>query len=642
MKRLYFVFIFCLYLTLTINDSSIWNGYQGYSEAAAATIVNTDKTSMPGWEKYINEIDGYQIEVPFTWEIDASKTGTVARLSAYDRMAIIDIFVQPLKNISADEYLNFSNQHITGQEQGIKVILQSQEPINNQQAYHIMWQRPKIGGRANDLNLYREIDLIYPGTVYTFIMKTDAEHLSEYSAVMDHIVQSFKSQPAARQAEIKAPALIPKDIRLAGEKMSLTIPANQIMFGIFNQTYFLPEGSGPFIKYEESLDYKFEFFMTYMDFWQEFPQEVVDRAYSEGRVMMLTWQPKMNPEVDKTSVLIPGIINGDYDAYIKDCVRRMKAIGEPVFLRFGNEMNGDYTVWCDWFYSKDADLYIDAWRHIYRIVKQEEANNVIFVWNPNDRSYPDFKWNSPELYYPGSDFVDWVGLTGYNGGTSYPNDTWRNFNDIYRPIYNEYLLKYPGKPFMITEFACNETGGDKKAWINECFSSLKNYPNIRIADWFDLTVDKWLYPIDSTPGSKEAFKQGLKDPYYLRNAINETTTTIDNSIKVCIDGKNQTYDQPPVIINDRVMVPLRGIFEALGATVSWDDQTQTVTAIKSGTTIQLTIGSAVAYKNGNPIQLDVPPQIVNDRTMVPVRFVSEALGCKVDWIDSPQTVNIST
>lgn len=90
------------------------------------------------------------------------------------------------------------------------------------------------------------------------------------------------------------------------------------------------------------------------------------------------------------------------------------------------------------------------------------------------------------------------------------------FNYIYSPLYNEYLVKYPGKSFMITEFACNETGGDKKAWINECLSSLKNYPNIRIAVWFDLTVDKWLYPIASTRGSQEAFKQGLKDPYYLK------------------------------------------------------------------------------------------------------------------------------
>lgn len=505
--------ILCLYLTLTVFFSSA----HGFN--AAASTPSTKATPLSGTRVYINDIDGYQIEAPGIWEIDASKEGTVVRLASYDRMAIIDIFAQPLRNISAEEYLNYSNQHITGQEKGLKVMEQSREPINNQQAYYIMWQRPKISGRANDLNIYREIDLIYPGTVYTFIMKTDPEHLWQYSVVMDNIIQSFKSQPAANPVEKKAPAVTPGDIHLAGEKINLNIPADRMMFGIFNQSYFLPEGSGPFIKYEESLDYKFEFFMTYVDFWQEFPQEVVDRAYSEGRVVMLTWQPKTNPEHDKSSVLIPGIINGDYDAYIKNCVTRMKDIGAPIFLRFGNEMNGDYTAWCDRYYSKDADLYIDAWRHIHNLVKREGAANVILVWNPHDRSYPDFKWNSPELYYPGSQFVDWVGLTGYNGGTSYSNDTWRSFNNIYHPLYNEYLLKYPGKPFMITEFACNETGGDKRAWINECMSSLKNYPNIRIAVWFDLTVDKWLYPIDSTPASKEAFKQGLKDSYYLRNAV---------------------------------------------------------------------------------------------------------------------------
>ncbi|PKM78086.1 MAG: hypothetical protein CVU90_03415 [Firmicutes bacterium HGW-Firmicutes-15] len=153
------------------------------------------------------------------------------------------------------------------------------------------------------------------------------------------------------------------------------------------------------------------------------------------------------------------------------------------------------------------------------MIKQEGASNVLFVWNPHDRTYPNFKWNSPELYYPGSEYVDWVGLTCYNDGTSYPYGIWRNFNDMYRPVYNDYLLKYPRKPFMITEFSCNEAGGDKTAWIKECLSSLKNYPNIRIAVWFDKIEGKWLYRIDSQPSSKEAFKQGIKDPYYLRNAI---------------------------------------------------------------------------------------------------------------------------
>lgn len=518
MKKTVAIVVLSVYLTFGNIVFSIANSHIE-TKAAAATTQSTDTTPSPPNKMYANDIDGYQIVVPDKWKLDAGRAGTVVSLSANDRLAFINIFAQPLKNISANEYLNYSNLHITGQEQGIEVLAQSQEPVNNQPAYQITWQRPKISARANDLNVYREIDLIYPGIVYTFILKTDAWHFWQSSSVMDGIVQSFEPRPQLRPAEKKAPEPAPQDIHLSGQTVELTIPADRLMFGIFNQDYFLPEGSGPFIEYEKSLDYKFEFFMTYMDFWQEFPQEVVDRAYSEGRIMMLTWHPKMNPEVDKSSVLIPGIVNGDYDAYIRKCAKRMKAINEPVFLRFGNEMNGNYTLWCDWFYSKDADLYIEAYRHIYRIVKQEGADNVIFVWNPHDRSYPDFKWNSPELYYPGPDFVDWVGLTGYNGGTSYPNDAWRSFNHIYRPLYNEYLIKYPEKPFMISEFACNETGGDKKAWINECLSSLKDYPNIRMAVWFDLTVDKWRYPIDSTPGSKEAFKQGLKDSYYLKNAI---------------------------------------------------------------------------------------------------------------------------
>ncbi|HWP96814.1 MAG TPA: glycosyl hydrolase [Syntrophomonadaceae bacterium] len=514
-KRIHFIIVLCLCIMLITNDCSLWQEYNTDSKIASAMTV----TPVPEWMKYTNTIDGYQVEVPGAWVLDSSKTGTVTRLSASDRMAIIDIFAQPLKNITANEYLNYSNQHIIKQEQGLKVIEQNWEPITNLQTYHITWQRPKIANRSNDLNLYREIDLILPGTVYTFILKTDAEHLDQYRPVMDHIIQSFKPQPPEQLVENKPLPVVLKDIRLAGEKMSLKIPGNQMMFGIFNQTFFLPGGSGPFEKYEESLGYKFEFIMTYIKFWQEFPQEVVDRAYSEGRVMMLTWHPVMQTDLNSNSVIIPNIINGDYDPYIKDFAGRMKSIGAPVFLRFGNEMNGDWDPWCAWFYSKDADLYLDAWQHIYQIIKQEGASNVYFVWNPNDRTYPNFKWNSPELYYPGSEYVDWVGLTSYNDGTSYPDGIWRNFNDMYRPVYNHYLLKYPGKPFMVTEFSCNEAGGDKEAWIKECLSSLKSYPNIRIAVWFDKTEGKWLYRIDSTPGSEGAFKDGIKDPYYLRNAI---------------------------------------------------------------------------------------------------------------------------
>lgn len=111
-------------------------------------------------------------------------------------------------------------------------------------------------------------------------------------------------------------------------------------------------------------------------------------------------------------------------------------------------------------------------------------------------------------------------------------------------------------------------------------------------------------------------------------------------ITVRIDGLLQTYDQPPVTINDRTMVPLRSIFEALGAEIHWDADTSTVKAVKGGTTVSLQIGAVIALKNGNPIELDTAAQIVGGRSMVPVRFVAEALGADVSWDGGTQTVYI--
>lgn len=113
-------------------------------------------------------------------------------------------------------------------------------------------------------------------------------------------------------------------------------------------------------------------------------------------------------------------------------------------------------------------------------------------------------------------------------------------------------------------------------------------------------------------------------------------------IRIYIDGTLLQTDQDPVIINGRTLVPLRGIFEALNASVIWDPKTQTVTAYKQGTTVSLKIGDRTATINRETTQLDTPAQIMNGRTVVPVRFVSEALGEEVTWDPKAQTVNITT
>jgi hypothetical protein len=116
-----------------------------------------------------------------------------------------------------------------------------------------------------------------------------------------------------------------------------------------------------------------------------------------------------------------------------------------------------------------------------------------------------------------------------------------------------------------------------------------------------------------------------------------------NPIDVTLNGEHLQFDVPPVLENGRVLVPLRAIFESLGATVDWDGTTSTVTAIKGNDTVKLTIGKKMAYRNNVSVELDVPAKVVNGRTLVPVRFVSEALKERVYWFaesDERRTVFI--
>lgn len=116
----------------------------------------------------------------------------------------------------------------------------------------------------------------------------------------------------------------------------------------------------------------------------------------------------------------------------------------------------------------------------------------------------------------------------------------------------------------------------------------------------------------------------------------------ENPIKVLLDGKAIVFDTPPVVQNGTTLVPLRAIFEALGASVTWDGATQSVTSTLDATTVKLTINSKVAYKNGAQMTLLAPPAMINGRTLVPVRFISESFGLNVSWDSVASTVVIKS
>lgn len=114
----------------------------------------------------------------------------------------------------------------------------------------------------------------------------------------------------------------------------------------------------------------------------------------------------------------------------------------------------------------------------------------------------------------------------------------------------------------------------------------------------------------------------------------------NSGIKVILDGKTLDFDVPPVIQDGRTLVPMRAIFEKLGYTVEWNEENRAIKATDGSNTINMYIDFYTFWRNGEALPTDVAPCIVDGRTLVPVRVVSEASGCSVQWNEVTQTVFI--
>ncbi|MDP4093208.1 MAG: copper amine oxidase N-terminal domain-containing protein [Bacillota bacterium] len=113
-----------------------------------------------------------------------------------------------------------------------------------------------------------------------------------------------------------------------------------------------------------------------------------------------------------------------------------------------------------------------------------------------------------------------------------------------------------------------------------------------------------------------------------------------NTVHVIAKGEILKFDVPPVIKNGSTLIPVRTITNALGAQIQWDKETGTVTITKGDTTIVITLGSSTATVNGTQVQISAPAELISNHTMVPIRFIAEALNQKVDWDKDTGSVTI--
>lgn len=116
----------------------------------------------------------------------------------------------------------------------------------------------------------------------------------------------------------------------------------------------------------------------------------------------------------------------------------------------------------------------------------------------------------------------------------------------------------------------------------------------------------------------------------------------ENTIKVLLNNKILEMDVDPVIENGNTLVPVRSISEALGAKVTWDKSTKTVNLTKENSNISLKLWNKNAKVNDKEVTLDMPAKIFNDRTFVPLRFISETFGCEVNWDKASKTITLKS
>jgi Glycosyl hydrolase family 26 len=309
---------------------------------------------------------------------------------------------------------------------------------------------------------------------------------SGFQAVSDRIGEGFH-RVAQRFSDAEGSAL--RGVR-RGSRSEYLAPMKQLLsstdalrhprsmlFGVYDGGF--PNTFAGMEKFEGQVQYKFPLIAFYVAWGdkptEQFPTRMAETINRMGSVPVITWEPWVVDFDERIRTNLPGvaereyaslvgIARGDYDFYIVPWARAAATYGKPVFLRFAHEMNDPYRYpWGPQNGNRPED-FIAAWKHVYLVFQKMSATNVLWVWSPHI-SMPWF-----EYYYPGDQYVDWIGVGVLNYGNVASWSRWWSFHQILEKAYPA-LLKL-NKPIMISEFGTLTRGGSASEWYKQAFYHL--------------------------------------------------------------------------------------------------------------------------------------------------------------------------
>jgi len=239
--------------------------------------------------------------------------------------------------------------------------------------------------------------------------------------------------------------------------------------------------------------------------------------HSYGWEPMLNVNPYYFSQCPATELpLYKAIAQGTCDTFLYKAGKNLHQVQQPFYLLFAWEMNNKDNSWSIPYTGSTPDDFIAAWRHIHTIFKQEGVKNIVWVFCPN---VPDDTLVPYNKIYPGNNYVDWIGLDGYNWGTTQSWSQWVSFAGVFTSSYNRLTALAPNKPLMIAEVNTTDQGGDKGAWYTDMLTKQIPYNFSKISAVVIFNEDRSKqehvnWRVDVTPDALRAFRSAVNTSFY--------------------------------------------------------------------------------------------------------------------------------
>ncbi|MEO8440156.1 MAG: glycosyl hydrolase [Spartobacteria bacterium] len=292
----------------------------------------------------------------------------------------------------------------------------------------------------------------------------------------------------------------------------------------------------------ETLVGKHQAIIASSSYWgeQTFPARNLGIISRQGSIPLVFWSPWDKPYTQKRGPDRFGlreIIKGTWDSYIDRWADGARAFGQPMIVSFANEMNGDWFPWSGWFYGagqkvegrsdqwEGPETFKQAYRHVVDRVRARGAINIEWLFHTNNYAEPNETWNYPAAYYPGSRYVDWLGLSIY--GQQVGTDVWSPIEPLITWPYEQMAALDPAKPIMVAEWGVGEfpRAGDKAKFIREGLDLLRtHYPRIKAAVYWH---ERWQNDdntysnlrVNSSVEALEAYRAGVAAPAWIDHPL---------------------------------------------------------------------------------------------------------------------------